>query len=211
MSLDAARTARELQMLEGLVDGAYGMAVTFSDAAKAEPDITRKLDILDGFLRCGFAVRMGIRLCMALRAPPKAAPAARTEGLETERAESEPSERLERDPPEREREREYEPVSLPKFLSTLGLVARDAERLGDRLPPDAARVLPTLKGLLAEAKADLAPPEPASSPPAPSPASAVAVLARPPQAGTRHKLFGSAAMAAPRRRPGVGPPWSGSG
>jgi len=208
MSPQAARTARELQMLEGLVDCAYGLAVTFSDAAKAEPDTTRSLDILDGFLKCGVAVRMGIRLCMSLRAPPKGAPAARAERPERERQESEPTEGLERDPPEREREREYEPVSLPKFLATLGVVARDAARLGDRLPPDAAGILPTLQGLLAEAKAD---PSAAGPPPDPSPTSAVAVLDRPPQPATRHRLLGSAATSPPRPAPRAPPPWSGSG
>jgi hypothetical protein len=204
MSTEAARTARELQMLEGLVDCAYGLAVTFSDAAKAEPDTTRSLEILDGFLKCGVAVRMGIRLCMSLRAPPKAAPAAeRAEAIEREPAENEPAERLERE--WREREREYEPVSLPKFLATLGVVARDGGRLSDRLP-GAARVLPTLQSLLAEAKAD---PSTAGRPAAP--ASAVAVLDRPPQPATRHKLLGSTATSSPRPAPRGPPLWSGSG
>lgn len=208
MSPEADRTARELQMLEGLVDCAYELARTFAAAAKAEPDTKHSLELLDGFHRSAFAVRMGIRLCMTLRAPPRAAPTVaveRAEAPERERAEaelSEPAERLERGEQDRERDRDYEPVSLPKFLSTLGLVARDAGRLGDRLPADAARVLPTLQGLLAQATAD--PPEPASSPPA-----GVAILARPPQAAIRHKLLGSAATSLPRR--GVGPPWSGSG
>jgi hypothetical protein len=191
-------------MLEGLVDGAYGLAVRYSAAAKAEPDNARSLEFLDGFLKCGFAVRMGIRLCVSLRAPPRAAPkrAERADAL-TER---EPSERLDRDPPEREREREreYEPVSLPKFLATLGVVARDAERLGDRLP-GAAGVLPALKGLLAEVNAD-----PPSLAPGPAPASEVAVRARTPQTGSRHRLLASAA-GPPRTAPRAPPPWSGTG
>jgi hypothetical protein len=197
-SPEAARTAHELQMLEGLVDCAHGLALALAAAAKAERDTKRCLELVDAFHKCSRSVRMGIRLCMTLRAPPKAA---------VERTEREP---VERDPSERERlegverEREYEPVSLPKFLSTLGLVARDAERLGDRLPADAARILPTLQGLLAEAKA--APPDPG---PAPAPASAVTVLTRPPQAGIRHKLLGSTAPSRPGPR--APPPWSGSG
>jgi len=200
MSPEAARTARELQMLEGLVDCAYGLATTFAAAAKAQADTRHSLELLEGFHKSAFAVRMGIRLCMTLRAPPKAAPAMtaeRAEALEGERAEHEPAERPERD--ERERDRDYEPVSLPKFLSTLGVVARDAARLGDRLPADAARVLPTLEGLLARANSDPPIPEPAPSPPA-----GVAVLLRPPQAATRHRLLGSAATRAP-------PSWPGSG
>ena len=201
MSPEAARTARELQMLEGLVDCAYGLAMRFGEAAKAEADTKHSLELFEGFHKSSLAVRMGIRLCMTLRAPPKAAPtAARAEAIERERAEDEPAERLERD--RREREREYEPVSLPKFLATLGVVARDAERLRDRLP-DAARVLPTLQGLLAEAKAD--------PPAAATPAAAVTVLVRPPQSGVRHKLLGSAAAALPRPAPRAQPPWSNSG
>jgi len=178
MSPEATRTARELQMLEGLVDCAYGLATTFAAAAKAEADTRHGLELLEGFHKSALAVRMGIRLCMTLRAPPKAAPAMtaeRAEALEHERAEHEPAERPERDERERERERDYEPVSLPKFLSTLGVVARDAARLGDRLPAGAADVLPTLQNLLARANSD--PPVPQ---PAPSPRTGVAVLARSP-------------------------------
>jgi hypothetical protein len=192
-------------MLEGLVDGAYGLAVRYSAAAKAEPDNARSLEFLDGFLKCGFAVRMGIRLCVSLRAPPRAAPE-RAERADAGRTEREPSERLDRDRPEREREREreYEPVSLPKFLATLGVVARDAERLGDRLP-GAAGVLPALKGLLAEANAD-----PPSMAPGPAPASEVAVRARTPQIGSRDRLLRSAAAPA-RSTPRARPPWPNSG
>jgi len=218
MSSEAARTARELQMLEGLVDCAYGLATTFAAAAKAEADTRHSLELLEGFHKSAFAVRMGIRLCMTLRAPPKVAPAMtaeRADTLELERAEEEPAERLERperDERERERDRDYEPVSLPKFLSTLGVVARDAARLGDRLPAGAADVLPTLHNLLARANSDPPIPEPAPSPspsPSPSPPAGVTVLLRPPQGATRHKLLGSAA--APRPGPRTRPPWSGSG
>ena len=149
---------------------------------------------------------MGIRLCMALRAPPKAAPTTeRAEALDRERVENEPAERLERDV--REREREYEPVSLPKFLATLGVVARDAARLGDRLPVETiTHTLPTLHGLLVQATADPQVPEATSTP-----AAGVAVLARPPQAATRNKLLGSSATPLPGAGPRVPPPWSGSG
>jgi len=207
MSPEAARTARELQMLESLVDCAYGLGMAFGAAATAEGETKRSLEFLDGFHKCSLAVRMGIRLSMTLRAAPKAAPAPATERAERDPAEHDPSEREPRDGVERERERDYEAVSLPKFLATLGVVARDAARLGDRLPAAAAtHVLPTLQSLLAQATAD----PPAPEPP-PSPATGVAVLARPPQSGTRHKLLGSAATPPPRLRPGVPPPWSGSG
>ncbi len=203
MSTEAARNARELQMLEGLVDCAYGLATTLAAAAQAEPDTRRCLELVEGFTKCSFAIRMGIRLCRTLRAPPKAEPA-RAEASEREPAEHEPVERGERLELERERDRDYEPVSLPKFLSTLGVVARDAARLEDRLPPDAARLLPTLRDLLAQAKADPPSPEPGPSRPA-----GVAVLTRPPQSATRHTLLGSAAP--PRPGPRATPPWPNSG
>jgi hypothetical protein len=210
MTPEAARTARELQMLEGLVDCAHGLALAVGAAAKAQTDTRRCLDLVDAFHKCGLSVRMGIRLCMTLRAGPKAA-------LAVQRAEPVERDPVERDRPERgeaverEREREYEPVSLPKFLSTLGVVARDAARLGDRLPEAAARVLPTLQNLLAEASPVSPAPSPSSELSAPDRGAGVAVLARPPQGATRHKLLGSAATSLPRAGPRAPPPWSRSG
>ena len=57
MSTDPARAARELQMLEGLVDCAYGLALTFAAAAKAEDETRHSLDLLEGFHKTSFAVR----------------------------------------------------------------------------------------------------------------------------------------------------------
>ena len=208
MSHEAARSAHELQMLETMVDCAHALGIAFGEAAKAETDTKHRLELFDAFQKSFLALRMGIRLSMTLRAAPKAAAV-----LAPERAEASEREPAEHDPPERgdraerERDRDYEPVSLPKFLATLGVVARDAVRLDDRLPADAAtRVLPTLQGLLARATTD--PPAPA---PAPTQAAGVAVLARPPQSGTRHMLLGSAATSLPRAGPGSPAPWSGSG
>jgi len=209
MSPEAARTARELQMLETMVDCAHALGLAFGEAAKAETDTKRSLALLDAFQKSFLALRMGIRLSMTLRAPPKAAPALApepTEASERDPVEHDPAERERGDGAERERDRDYEPVSLPKFLATLGVVARDAARLDDRLPADAARVLPTLQGLLARATTDPPAPEPV-----PSQAAGVAILARPPQGGTRHKLLGSAATALPKPGPRTPPPWSSSG
>lgn len=194
-----ARTDRELQMLEKLVDCAFALGESFGEAAKAEPDRTAKLDLFDAFNRSFLAVRMGIRLSMALRAPPKPAAAPRPERLDrldVERNDCDTTpERLEA---ERERDRDYEPVSLPRFLATLGLVAADAERLK---PPVPANTLPTLHGLLAQTKAS-----PVEAPVS-TPNAGLALLTRPPTVAPKASLLNSAA-----RPPDVPRPprrWSG--
>ncbi|TAJ72374.1 MAG: hypothetical protein EPO51_09730 [Phenylobacterium sp.] len=205
MSTEAARTARELQMLEGMVDCAHALGLAFGAAAKGETEAEFNLERFDAFQKCFLAVRMGIRLCMTLRAGRPAAalvrPAAeRPEALERERSEGEARERP--DPCERERDRDYEPVSLPRFLATLGVVAREAGRLEDRLPADATRALPALRTLLAQAQEN-----PSAAQAGPPPAAGVALLARPaPPGRTRGSLLGSAAVAPGPR--GLRP-WSG--
>ncbi len=212
MSTEAARTARELQMLEGLVDCAHALGMAVGTAARAETDVRASLAGIAVFQKCFLAVRMGIRLCMSLRAgrsvsiSGQAAAVERPETLEQDLADHDPSEAEapERpDPVEHERDRDYEPVSLPAFLKTLGVVARDAAQLDDRLPPEARRALPALQDLLAHA-------DPAARSARPPPAD-VAVLVRPPPppGRTRDKLLGSAAVASsgprrPRPRSGFG-------
>lgn len=215
MSTEAARTARELQMLEGLVDCAHALGMAVGTAAKAETDVRASLAGIAVFQKCFLAVRMGIRLCMSLRAgrsvSARAASVERSEALEQDLAEHDPSEAEapERpDPLERERDRDYEPVSLPAFLKTLGVVARvvarDAPQLNDRLPPEARQALPALQDLLAQA-------DPAARSARPSLAG-VAVLARPaPPGRTRDKLLGSAATAFPGLKPPGPRPRSGFG
>jgi len=195
MSTEAARTARELQMLEGMVDCAHDLGLAFGAAAKGETEAKFDLERFDAFQKCFLAVRMGIRLCMTLRAgkAPASAVVERTERLERDPPEQETRERA--DAPERERDRDYEPVSLPRFLATLGVVAREAARLDDRLPADAKRALPALQTLLARAQQD--PPDAQTAAVA-----RVAVLSRPAPAATRGKLLGSAATSLP----GLGPP-----
>ena len=174
-SAATSRTDHELQMLEALVDCAYDLSTVVSGTAEAETDVTRRLQLFEAFQRGFLAVRMGIRLSMMLRAAPKAiarlAVDAAREAPEVERPQTERL--LDRaEPDERERERDYEPVSLPKFLSTLGVVASDAARL-DGLPAHVrADLLPKLDALLARAKA------PGVVAPS-TPAAAVAVLTRP--------------------------------
>ncbi|WP_296596644.1 hypothetical protein [Phenylobacterium sp.] len=218
MSTEAARTAHELQMLEGLVDCAHVLGVAFGTAANDEADFERCLERTEVFQKCFLAVRMGIRLCMSLRAgkalasPGRPATLERSDVLESERPELErdPMERETRERPEplereRDRERDYEPVSLPRFLATLGVVARDAAR-DDRLPAGARCALPALQTLLAEAEA-----KPGAREPAPTRTPALAVLSRPAPAATRERLLGSVAPPLPGLRPRGPRPRSGFG
>lgn len=197
-----AAADRELQMLGSMVDCAHRLGMTFGGAAEAEADLTAKLQLLDAFHRSFQAVRMGIRLSMTLCATPKPAAAAAVprERPERERLEVERSdviERLEVEPieAERERDRDYEPVSLPRFLATLGVVAADAGRLRDHLPADATQTLPILSDLLARAKAG--PPGPALRPASHAPANQLDVLVRPPSTMSRAALLGSASAPTP--------------
>ena len=87
-----ARPDRELQMLEAMVDCAFALCEGFAEAAKAEADHRKSLDLFDAFNRSFLAVRMGIRLSMTLRAPPKpvradAAERDAPDPIETERLE----------------------------------------------------------------------------------------------------------------------------
>lgn len=202
MTEDAARSDRELQMVETLVDCAHELAVAFGAAAKAEAAHRPKIELVDAFNRCFQAVRLGIRLSLTLRAPPKPAAAQeaagtdRTEALELPEAADRPDHAEPRERIEAERDRDYEPVSLPKFLSTLGVAAAAAGRLEAHLPPHVAeRTLPTLDVLLAEARTE---------PPEPTPPGDLLVRPKPVhgEAAPRARLLGSAAAPlAPYPRP----------
>lgn len=195
-------------MLEGMVDCAYVLGEALGVVAKREIETGRGLDHVDAFQKCFQAVRMGIRLCMALSAgkptqmaPARAAGIERPEALEREPLESEGPKRA--DALERERDRDYEPVSLPKFLATLGVVARDAARLDD-MPTGAKQALPALQALLAQADED--------PPAAKAGATPVAGRARSAPGRTRDRLLGSAAVSpGPKPGPRGSPPWSGFG
>ena len=202
----AARTEHEIQSLAMLVDCATTISLALGEAAKAETDKHVLIKLSDAFQRGFQAVRLGIRLSHTLRAPPKPTAAtelrpAKTETLKVETAETlqveraESAERLERlgGRAEYERDRDDEPVSLSRFLATLGVVARDAERLADRLPAKvAAQTLPTLRDLLARTKAD---------PPQALAKSAAAVLTRPRPPAVKAVLLGS--TSAPTRPIGL--------
>ena len=184
MSRDpASRDAHPLEMIEAMTVCAYELGLAASDIAKrATEDTARFLAASAEFRHCFFAMRMGIRLGHASRLAANPAGAG---------VEAEPAERLERERPEavdamerddgrerfeteRDREGDYEPVSLPKFLKSLGLAAAGAEARRDELPAHVRdTTLPTLHSLLRQAKA---PPDARSA----GVVSATAVLARPP-------------------------------
>ena len=136
-----ARTDLELQFLESLVDCAKTISLAIGEAAKTETDRVRQLELFDAFQRGFFSVRMGIRLALTLRAGPRpvrmasgasesekpvsetpAAERLETERLDAERPETLQIDRIDRErlAVERERDREYEVVSLPSFLKALG-------------------------------------------------------------------------------------------
>ena len=130
---------RHLQMIEAMTQCAYELGMAAGEIARRSTDNDKLFFAASNeFRQCFFAMRMGIRLSeggLAAIAAKAAAPAA--DPSETERPEA--AERPERlDSYERlgtERDRDYEPVSLARFLKSLGLVAASAEKRRDDLPP----------------------------------------------------------------------------
>jgi hypothetical protein len=179
-------------MLEAMVDCAHPLALRFGEAALAEPDVARALQLDAAFHRGFLAVRMGVRLCLTLRAAAKAAasPFVEREDPERERPEREDldsrhrSERPEPVERDRDRDREYEPVSLQRFLASLRGLADDTRNLPVQASGEA---LPTLEALLARVAHGAAPPDSTSRSTA-----GVSLLMKPPPAGGRALLLGSA-------------------
>jgi hypothetical protein len=213
MSDVAAHTARQLEMIEAMTECAFALGQAGSELAKraaAAGDSKAYLRLSAEFRHCAFAVRMGIRLAIRLRAGEtflRTAPAAEPTENERERERAETAETPAADRDEREFERERsEPVSLPEFLKSLGLAAAAAERRKDQLPPQVRETtLPALKRLLVEAKTNLVPARPAGPErPGPVQAAATLVLDRPtvPSPAARARLLGGAALPTPplRRR-----------
>src|SRR5687768_7801054 len=99
-----AHIDHELQLLGAMVECAHALGMRFGEAAQAEPDVTKSVPLFDAFNRSFLAVRMGIRLSLTLRAPPKPA---RAEAVEREALETEAPERDDRaEPLERDRDRD---------------------------------------------------------------------------------------------------------
>jgi hypothetical protein len=160
MPAAAAPAAPSLDMIETMTRCAYELGLAASGIAqRAGDDTARFLSASAEFRHCFFAVRMGIRLKLAERVAARSA-AAPLERLERERSdvydppEREQDDSLEPLEIERERDRDYEPVSLPQFLKSLGVAAARAERYRDELPPHVRdTTLPRLHGLLRDAGA----------------------------------------------------------
>ena len=208
MSDPAARADHELQLLESLIDCAETISLAIGEAASVESDPARQLDLFDAFQRGFLGVRMGIRLALTLRAGPRPVRAApitperervEMDRIDVERSVNEPGR-------EREREREYEAVSLPMFLKTLGVVSTDAARL-DGLPAHVrAEALPTLERLLAQADVRTSPvPAQRPQPSKITHPTGVDLLLRPPKAAPRSRWLGSTATVLPKPFPLAGP------
>jgi hypothetical protein len=182
-------------MIEAMTASAFELGTAAVEIAKTAGDnLDRFLAFSAEFRHCFFAVRMGIRLkVFGVSAPRVATQSA--EPLERERLDPiDREERLDvprRSEPERERDRDAEPVSLPQFLKTLGIVSARAEQVRDQYP---ARIrettLPALKALLAQAA-----PQPEPEPRHPGPA--LAVLARAVAAPAARSQLLNSARAAP--------------
>ncbi len=189
-SLDAPT----LRMVEAMTVCAFELGTAAAEIAKtAGDDFGRFLSFSTEFRHCFFAVRMGIRLKQYGVPAPRAATLS-VDPLERERPD--PIERPERDDArrraeaDRERDRDVEPVSLPQFLKTLGIVSARAEQARDQFPAHVRETtLPTLQRLLAQTN-------PPSEPEARRPVPALAVLARSPTtAPARSHLLNSARAA----------------
>ena len=176
-------------MLLELSECAYRLGVAFGDEAERAEEAARRLEYFRLFDRCFFAVRVATALELRLlrapatRAEPQEALAERdgqceSDGPEDDGSEDERpdwNEPAGRDEPDRDRDREAEPASLPVLLRTLAGVAADAAALPGAEPA----ALPNLRELLAHV---------ASEPrPAPPPTKSAASL--------RARLAGSGAQA----------------
>lgn len=157
----------EIRQLDEMRQAAFGLGMSFAQAAMAEDDLDRKLRLFDAYHRSFASVRLSIALAMRLRQEARLAlraeaPPAASESAEIERDEArEPSDHGERPEryDERDRDRETERASLPLLLRTLEQVADDARAL----TPQAAE-LPTLHELLDRVRGQAAPAKPAAAP-----------------------------------------------
>ncbi|WP_430425199.1 hypothetical protein [Phenylobacterium sp.] len=163
----------ETRQLEDMRQAAFGLGMSFAEAAQVEDDLDRKLRLFDAYSRSFASVRLSIALAMRLRQEARLALRADAPQTEIEREverdeRPEPSDCAQRPEryDERDRDRETERASLPLLLRTLEQVADDARAL----TPQAAE-LPTLHELLDRVRA-----QPAAAKPAAAPAQAASAL-----------------------------------
>ena len=186
------RDAPTLEMIGTMTQCAYELGVAAAGMAKnADNDLTQFLALSTEFRHCFFAVRMGIRLSQFGIVAPRgfvvqSEPPEREQPEAAERPGSDdPPDRAESD---RDREGDREPVSLPRFLKSLGLAVTGAEKVQAELPVHIRdTTLPTLRALLDQT--------PLREDDPPRGGSALALLARPPAVAppSRARLLGSAA------------------
>ena len=134
-------------MLDALTQCAYRLGLAFGAEAERETMSARGLEYFHLFDRCFFSVRVAMGLQLRLRQAERTLATEREDLRErADRAERDTQKTRDRDPVERERDREVEPTSISVFLKTLQGVAADAANLPG--PPHSA--LPTLQELLAQ-------------------------------------------------------------
>jgi hypothetical protein len=145
---------------------AYRLGMAFGAAAEAAQGTDKWLDYFHAFDRCFFSVRVGIALELRLErgaAASRPEPVSDREDLDREALSDrdDADDGPERDPPERDRDREAERASFPILIRTLERVAADTAALPGPEPAE----LPALRELLAQVRADPAPAKTAGSQP----------------------------------------------
>jgi len=145
-----------IQQLSDMAACAYRLGMAFGAASESAQGTDQWLPYFNAFDRCFFGVRVATALQLRLArtpAEPREAATDREALIERPETGTEAADR-DRDPDERDRDRDTERASLPILLRTLDGVVADAEGLLDPKPAE----LPTLRELIAHAKAEPAPP-----------------------------------------------------
>jgi len=137
------------EMLAEMSACAYRLGMVFAGEAERTEDWARRLEMVQLFDRCFFAVRVATALQLRLR---REGGEALGGPADTERPERDERER-ERVEGDRDRDRDTERASLPVLITTLQGVAADAVALPGVRPGE----LPTLQDILARATGEPAP------------------------------------------------------